>query len=75
MRRSLASVTDAIATALGGFLGFRLALAVTPCASLTDCAVLTPAIILAVLIALSLYFGAGYLLWHTTPGQRIFRLE
>jgi hypothetical protein len=73
MRGVLAALTDALVVAGLGFVAFRLALVTAPCnGNMGDCASLTPLVVLFVLLALVLYFGAGQLLWRSTPGQRLF---
>lgn len=71
MRRLLAAAVDLAAGVALGDLAFRLALAGVPCRNLGDCPPLGPLVALAILLALVLYFGAGYLLWRCTPGEAL----
>lgn len=76
MRRVLAALTDALVVGGLGFVAFRLALATAPCSgNMGDCASLTPIVVFFVLLALVLYFGAGQLLWRSTPGQKLFHAD
>lgn len=75
MRKVLAALIDAALTALAGYLGFRVALWAAPCdGHMADCFILIPLTILFVLIGLALYFGLGYRVLGTTPGQRLLGL-
>ena len=76
MRGALAALTDALVVCGLGFVAFRLALVTAPCnGNMGDCASLTPLVVFFVLLALVLYFGAGQLLWRSTPGQKLFQVE
>lgn len=73
MRRALAAGLDAVSAALLSYLGFRLGDAAAACKDPGSCPLLAPLIVFCVLAAVLLYFGAGYLLWRSTPGERLLR--
>jgi hypothetical protein len=75
VRRVAATVTDALLSALLAYLGFRLALWGTPCSDTASCFPLAPTVVACVLLGAGVYFGAGYRLWKSTPGQRLFAVE
>jgi hypothetical protein len=73
MRSVLAAITDAAFVAVLGFVGFRFALWATPCGNnLADCFPLAPLIVVCVVLGIAGYFGASYLAWRVTPGQKVF---
>jgi hypothetical protein len=73
MRTALAALVDTLAVLVLGYLGFRLAVSTAPCSDLGECAILTPMVIAAAVVLIAAYFGAGYLLWRRTPGERLLR--
>jgi hypothetical protein len=72
MRHVLASLMDAAVAALLGLAGFRLGLASAPCSEPGNCFAQVPLILLGIVVGVLLYFGVGYLLWRSTPGERLF---
>jgi hypothetical protein len=73
VRRALAAGTDALAVLALGFIGFRIVEAAVPCKDLGNCFPLTPLVVVAVIALAGAYFLIGYLAWHHTPGERVFR--
>ncbi len=74
-RRIAAVVIDATAAAALLFAGFRLGLAIAPCAEQSECSWLTPIVIVLAVVALVLYFGLSQYFWRTTPGRRLLRAD
>jgi hypothetical protein len=76
MRKTLAALTDGAALAAACYGAFRLGDWATPCGgNQGKCAPLAPVIVACILLALGLYFSAGYLVWKATPAQRLFGLD
>jgi hypothetical protein len=76
MRRAAAVITDATLAGILGFIGFRLGVFSAPCGDdLGDCFAQIPLIVGLVVLGLVGYFSLGHVLWKSTPGQRLFRLE
>lgn len=71
MRTALAALIDSAFIAALGFIAFQFAVLSAPCASLGACTILAPLAILSMLVLLFLYFGAGYVVWKTTPGRAL----
>ncbi len=74
MRRILAVLIDAIAVAILGYLGFRLALALAPCDEISECAIVTPMVVVLALLFIVSYFLAGRVAFGHTPGERLANL-
>lgn len=72
MRQGAAAAVDAALVGLAAFLGFRFALWSVPCRQLSDCVILTPLIVVSVVAAVGIYLVAGWLLWRTSAGRKIF---
>lgn len=72
MRRALAAVLDVAVIAVAGYALFRLAEQAAPCGTSGVCPALAPITVVLLLALLLVYFGASYLLWKCTPGERLF---
>jgi hypothetical protein len=70
MRAVLATIVDLALCAVVSYLGFRAGVLIAGCRDMSNCPPLAPLVILGVVVGIILYFGAGYLLWRTTPGRR-----
>ncbi|GAC1404033.1 MAG: hypothetical protein NVSMB52_17850 [Chloroflexota bacterium] len=76
MRQISAAFLDAGAAALMGYIGFRVAFWGAPCgAEIADCFPLTPLVVACVAFLVAVYFAVGFLLWNSTPAQRLLRRE
>jgi hypothetical protein len=72
MKRLVATLIDTVAVFALGYAGFLLAETAASCGPPgTSCPLLTPVVLLFVLVLVAAYFGAGYLLWRSTPGERL----
>jgi hypothetical protein len=71
--RIVASVVDVVLALVLAFAGFRIGQALAPCPNPADCLLQIPLSIGGALLLVALYFGVGYRLWHSSPGERLAR--
>jgi hypothetical protein len=71
-RSLLASVLDTVAVGALAYGAFRFGVAVAPCKDQGECIILTPVVIACLVAAVVTYFAAGFVLFRSTPGQRVF---
>jgi hypothetical protein len=75
MARVASAISDAGFVALLGYGGFRFAAAAAPCnGNMASCPVLAPFILVSIALVVVAYFALGFMLWGSTPAQRLFRV-